>query len=620
MTLKEIPSDLTLLRDENDLSFARLRAGHVEVATLLATAEALGDSVLLAECLITEAHRSEMANEVTLRSELMKRLEALLEPEVRAELRPLMRWALALVRAASLFGAGEYEESLKSARRARMLAGRTGYQDAQASTLNMLGVLAYRMESFDRAIEFFTRSLSEDGTQRSLAIAHTHLATVFESQGELELALSHREVALGALVGEEISDYFRFECDYCSTLILLGRFDQAREHAGRIDQTRPDAVAFVRMIQAEGALAEGQEDAAYTFAVEAAALFEELELVAYRRMAVEVQGEVLLRWGRYEDVIALVGEGLPPADTIGHLKGCEQLVEAYRQLGQWEEVVHYQELLRNHMELRQVDLHTFHQLQEKSMHFGDLEAKNRALDERNQEFELLRSDRETLLSVVSHELRSPLTALGLVLHSIEERVSHGLNFEDRIRTGSQMVRRLQGITNQVATVGELTSGGLELELSVVDLDQVISRVVDEQRFPASRKTIEILAPDSGLLVLANRGRLEQVLTNLVSNAIKFSNSGTLVTIRTRTEGSRVEVQVEDQGPGLTAPDMARLFRRHATLSARPTGGESSSGLGLFIAKQLSLAMGGDIVANSDGPGHGSTFSVLLSRSSDRAQR
>ncbi len=613
---------LQSLREENLFCFERIRAGERDVPDLLEQAEASGEVIAVIECLITRVAKQEMDNEIRERTISLTRIHQLLDSGGELLLLPRMRWALELNEALAAFVGGDFVEALRFARLAEQLVPDADYDDALPSTLNLLGLLAYRVEAFDQAVELFTRSIAEGGSTRTTAISHSHLGTVLESQGELELVLTHRQIVDALVHGPEatfsISDGFRFDCDHCRTLILLGQFGEVRNRLAAMDRSRPDAHAFATGIEARRALAEQDYDEAYEFAIESARAFDEMGMVNYRRRIVDVQVDVLLHRGRHQEAIDLLTKDLAPPDTIDHLKACSQLIEANKYLGAWEEVCHYQELQRDHLEQSQIDLHSFHQVQEQSFRFEDLQAKNMALDERNQEFEMLRSDRENLLNIVAHELRSPLTALGLVLHSIDEGSGNGVRLDDRIRTGSRLVRRLQGLADQVAMVGELASGTFELELSVVELDAVVENVLDELMLTARRKEIQISFSPCGLAVLGHRGRLEQVLTNLISNSIKFSCHGTAIMIRTASSGGSVELSVIDQGLGLTEADLARVFRRHARLSARPTGGEASSGMGLYIAKQLALAMGGNLSARSAGRGHGATFTLNLSEASDSA--
>ena len=115
------------------------------------------------------------------------------------------------------------------------------------------------------------------------------------------------------------------------------------------------------------------------------------------------------------------------------------------------------------------------------------------------------------------------------------------------------------------------------------------------------------------LVEADAAALNQVFDNLLSNAIKFSPPGKQIRLTVCAPGDRyVECQVQDEGPGFTREDRARMFRRYGRLSARPTGGEPSTGLGLSIVRKLVLAMNGELACEST-PGKGATFTFRLPR-------
>jgi signal transduction histidine kinase len=102
----------------------------------------------------------------------------------------------------------------------------------------------------------------------------------------------------------------------------------------------------------------------------------------------------------------------------------------------------------------------------------------------------------------------------------------------------------------------------------------------------------------------------QVLENLLSNAVKYSPPGKSIFIRVKKEASAVRLEVEDQGPGLSAEDQKKLFGKFARLSAKPTGGENSTGLGLSIVKKMVEAMNGQVWCESQ-PGRGATFILML---------
>jgi signal transduction histidine kinase len=155
---------------------------------------------------------------------------------------------------------------------------------------------------------------------------------------------------------------------------------------------------------------------------------------------------------------------------------------------------------------------------------------------------------------------------------------------------------------------------LSLNRAAVDLLMPVRVAIglNQPSAAAKRMRIEEDLAEVGL-VDADEDRLIEALDNLLSNAVKFSpqGSGIRVSARRNAATGEAEVCVADRGPGMDEADLARAFQRYQTLSAKPTGGESSTGLGLSIVKAIADAHGGSIEVASAGKGQGTTFSVLL---------
>ena len=113
------------------------------------------------------------------------------------------------------------------------------------------------------------------------------------------------------------------------------------------------------------------------------------------------------------------------------------------------------------------------------------------------------------------------------------------------------------------------------------------------------------------ITLCDSDRMREAIDNLVSNAIKYSPIGGAIALAVSGDGVNVSIRVTDEGAGLLPEDRDRLFGRFQRLSAKPTGGESSTGLGLSIVKRIVDMHGGEITAESPGPGAGATFTITL---------
>jgi signal transduction histidine kinase/ligand-binding sensor domain-containing protein len=248
-----------------------------------------------------------------------------------------------------------------------------------------------------------------------------------------------------------------------------------------------------------------------------------------------------------------------------------------------------------------------------------VEAKERA-EEAKQEAEQQRRIAEEadalkteLLGIAAHDLRNPLQ----LVSGLSELMSQGMVPESKVTELSLAVhdasRRMLEIVNSLLTTAALDRG-LELRRTSVDLSRLASAVLDEHGDKAASKELRLLleaAQDCRALV--DHDRMRQVLDNLVSNAIKFSPRGRDVRVVVTGEEHGVRLEVRDQGQGLDQEDLARAFGRFTRLSARPTGGEPATGLGLSIVKGLVELHGGRVWIESEGRGQGATFVVELPR-------
>lgn len=221
-----------------------------------------------------------------------------------------------------------------------------------------------------------------------------------------------------------------------------------------------------------------------------------------------------------------------------------------------------------------------------------------------------------LMGIAAHDLKNPLQAV----MGLAELVGQGSRATEQVGEISGRIygssRRMLRLVDDLLATSALEAGQLELRKRPVDLVALAASVLEELRPRAERKQQELVlsAPECCRLE-ADEDRLRQVLDNLVSNAIKYSPHGRPVWLTLRSQADTVRFEVKDEGPGLDEEDALRLFGRFERLSARPTEGESQTGLGLSIVKRLVELHGGRVWAEPNEGQQGSTFVVDLPRGS-----
>ena len=232
-----------------------------------------------------------------------------------------------------------------------------------------------------------------------------------------------------------------------------------------------------------------------------------------------------------------------------------------------------------------------------------------ALEDSHDRLARLNEEKGELLRMAAHDLRNPLTA---ILLSFDLAQQGGIKPEvavERIRTH---VEQMMQLMSDLLDSQMLEAGGRKLALSAVSGSAILHDVLDALAPSAERKKIRF--DTSGLEAtppaLADPHALRQIIENLVSNAMKFSPPDRTIWLRLREWNGRVRFEVRDQGPGVRPDEQERIFAKYVRGSAKPTAGESSTGLGLSIVRQLVTAMNGRAWCESE-PGQGATFVVVL---------
>ena len=214
------------------------------------------------------------------------------------------------------------------------------------------------------------------------------------------------------------------------------------------------------------------------------------------------------------------------------------------------------------------------------------------------------------INIAAHELRTPLQPIiglsGILESEFGER-------RDEIKVIARNARRLERLTQDILDASRIESGYLTLNIQTTDLNEVISSVIIDCRNNlrsgitaenGEKEKVKIKYEPKKLMVEADRERIHQVMSNLITNALKFTNEGA-VTVETEVIDGLAQVKVKDTGSGINPQILPRLFQKFTTSSVKGTG------LGLYISNSIVQAHGGRLWAENNDDGKGATFTFTL---------
>jgi hypothetical protein len=248
--------------------------------------------------------------------------------------------------------------------------------------------------------------------------------------------------------------------------------------------------------------------------------------------------------------------------------------------------------------------------------YEDLVAMQRELEIRNAELQRLNGIKNQFLGMAAHDLRTPLGVIlayseFLLLEASGVLTAEQVEFLSAIKSSSEFILR---VVNDLLDISKIEAGRLELDLKPTDLISLIEHNVSLNSLLARHKDIHVLYhydTDRDLTdMMLDQSKIEQVLNNLISNAIKFSHPGSTIRIEVGEEEGEAVVSVRDEGPGIPPDEIDKLFTPFQTTSVTSTRGEKSAGLGLVIVRKMVEGHKGRVWVESE-LGKGSVFRFTL---------
>lgn len=234
----------------------------------------------------------------------------------------------------------------------------------------------------------------------------------------------------------------------------------------------------------------------------------------------------------------------------------------------------------------------------------------------------LENTRQEFVANVSHELRTPLSLIKGYVETLLEGAKNDPEVATRfLQTIEKHADRLTYLIEDLLTISRLESGQIVMNVQTVDLREEVARVIDDLQSRVAMKQVQLHNEiPSGLSAQADADRLHQVLFNLIENAIKYGRHGGCITVSGRAAGQdKVELWVQDDGPGIPAESRERVFERFYRVDRARSRESGGTGLGLAIVKHIVQAHGGEVWVKSEA-GQGSTIFFTLPQGRGGANR
>lgn len=238
----------------------------------------------------------------------------------------------------------------------------------------------------------------------------------------------------------------------------------------------------------------------------------------------------------------------------------------------------------------------------------------RELAKKNNELERLNKLKNQFLGMAAHDLRNPLGVImsfsEFILEEKEQLTEESVTFLEKI---DSLARFMLNMVNNLLDISSIESGQINLNKSTFDLVELLKETVTLNKALAEKKNICInfVSSEEKLLINADQNKIDQVITNLITNAIKFSNPNTTTQISILSDSDKARIIIKDQGQGIPTGELDRLFKPFSKTSVKSTAGEKSTGLGLMIVKKIVEGHNGTITVESE-VNLGTTFTIELS--------
>lgn len=471
------------------------------------------------------------------------------------------------------------------------LEGR-GESKELAQVYSQIGAVHLHLNNFEKAIDYYFKALDiydKLGDVKALSSAYNNLGVIFRKNGSLDEALTYlkKSLALAEKTGNAVAISYPLY------------------HIGNVEKLKGNLKDAEDYFRRGLKLLEGETDK-YIICSHLSGL-----------------ADALYESGKISKAILYHQQAL----KLGEESNAKEIIyEAHEGLYHcYKRQKNYAKALHHHEQFLKAREEVFNERSEKRIHALQLEYDYKAAEQESEIYrlkniELVKANelKNEFLSIAAHDLKSPLQIIMGFAELIREKPDRKELVAKQAESIFNASRRMLKLVDDLLKTAAIESGRLELKKTQTDVAELLRFVIEEQRYHASKKDLEIQFETQGDCVAnVDAAKIYDVFDNLISNAIKYSPKGKRIMAFCESSDAAALVAIKDEGLGMTEEDIARAFGKFQKLSAQPTGGESSTGLGLSIVKRLVEMHGGKVWIESEGKDKGATFFVTLPKQNQR---
>jgi len=493
--------------------------------------------------------------------------------------------------------------------------------------------------NYKEALKYFY--LSESASIQSWNMPNLHLvyqgiASLYTKLKLYEKALSYTLKSLDIAIQSGEDDPLQVSLmSIGACYYKMKEYDKARDYLDKSleltsnDFAEANALHFISHIKFdEGSYEESEKLSLRQIEICNVNNYYDFEALGYRQL-----GRIRFKTGRYNEALEYFNRTLELVNTTGDrsikFAAIEDMIEIYSKTGEKDMIMElYPRLYKEHvnhlendlqLKIEQIGIENEAELIKKEV---EIEKENnhrlkealQNVNALNDELKDIHEQKNSLMGILAHDLKNPLQSILSSLKLMQAERDDAAFRDEMAKNIRQQSGRMLSLINRLLDYKAIESGSIPLNITSFNSSELSAKLIKNARIHAVKKDIEIINGCScgGMDLRTDMEILYQVLENLLSNSIKFSPPGSHVYIRCFRKGDHNLFEIKDEGPGFSEKDIKKLYSNFAKLSAKPTGNEHSTGLGLSIVKKLCDLLEAEIVLDSQ-LNKGSKFTIKLKK-------